>query len=199
MNLRYAYLTLTACTVAWTATAYAQSSQPVVKLPTEIEFKAPLSPGSQSAVLYGDPTKPGVYVQRTKFPPGTKVMPHWHPDEWRTAVVCPERCISVSANNGTKANSRPIPRARSIQNRPRRHTTSGPKMVRSSSKPRAWGQRARRLFLKNNKNRQWPARQSFRLLDHLGIAALQPRHHLLLQERQRTAPGFRLTTAASRF
>jgi hypothetical protein len=67
MNLRYAYLTLTACTVAWTATAYAQTSEPVVKLPTEIEFKAPLSPGSQSAVLYGDPTKPGVYVQRTKF------------------------------------------------------------------------------------------------------------------------------------
>ena len=32
-------------------------------------------------------TKAGEYVQRTKFPPGTKVMPHWHPDEWRTAVV----------------------------------------------------------------------------------------------------------------
>ncbi len=66
---------------------YAQTTQPVVKLPSEIEFKAPLSPGPQSAVLYGDPTKPGVYVQRTKFPPGTKVMPHWHPDEWRTAIV----------------------------------------------------------------------------------------------------------------
>ena len=69
MNLRYACLFLTACTVAWTATAYAQSNQPVVKFPTEIEFKAPLSPGSQTAVLYGDPTKPGVYVQRTKFSP----------------------------------------------------------------------------------------------------------------------------------
>jgi quercetin dioxygenase-like cupin family protein len=66
---------------------YAQTSQPVVKLPNDIEFKAPLSPGPQSATLYGDPTKPGVYVQRTKFPPGTKVMPHWHPDEWRTAIV----------------------------------------------------------------------------------------------------------------
>jgi quercetin dioxygenase-like cupin family protein len=66
---------------------YAQTTQPVVKLPNEIEFKAPLSPGPQSAVPYGDPTKPGVYVQRTKFPPGTKVMPHWHPDEWRTAIV----------------------------------------------------------------------------------------------------------------
>jgi quercetin dioxygenase-like cupin family protein len=52
-----------------------------------IEFKGPVGPGTQNAVLYGDPTKPGVYVQRTKFPPGLKVMPHWHPDEWRTAVV----------------------------------------------------------------------------------------------------------------
>jgi quercetin dioxygenase-like cupin family protein len=69
------------------AGAYAQSTQPVVKLPNEIEFKAPLSPGPQSSVLYGDPTKRGVYVQRTKFAPGVKVMPHWHPDEWRTAVV----------------------------------------------------------------------------------------------------------------
>jgi quercetin dioxygenase-like cupin family protein len=41
----------------------------------------------RSSQRFGDPTKPGVYVQRTKFPPGTKVMPHWHPDEWRTAVV----------------------------------------------------------------------------------------------------------------
>jgi hypothetical protein len=76
MKLPSACLILTACTVAWSATAYAQTTQPVVKFPTEIEFKAPLSPGSQTAVLYGDPAKPGVYVQRTKFPAGTKVMPH---------------------------------------------------------------------------------------------------------------------------
>ena len=66
---------------------YAQSTQPILKLPGDIEFKAPVGPGTQNAVLYGDPTKAGVYVQRTKFPSGTKVMPHWHPDEWRTAVV----------------------------------------------------------------------------------------------------------------
>jgi quercetin dioxygenase-like cupin family protein len=38
-------------------------------------------------VLYGDPTKAGVYVTRVKFPAGAKLMPHTHPDEWRTAVV----------------------------------------------------------------------------------------------------------------
>lgn len=77
----------TVCTVAWATAAYSQSAQPIVKLPSEIQFKAPLSGVPQTAVVYGDPAKPGVYVQQTKFAPGTKVMPHWHPDEWRTAVV----------------------------------------------------------------------------------------------------------------
>ena len=87
MKLRQKFLILTVVTVAWTATAFGQS-QPVVKLPNEIEFKAPVSPATtQNAVLYGDPTKAGVYVQRTKIAAGTKLMPHWHPDEWRTAVV----------------------------------------------------------------------------------------------------------------
>jgi quercetin dioxygenase-like cupin family protein len=87
MKLPRALWVLTAFTAASNATLYAQSTQTVVKFPAEIEFKAPVNPGPQTAVLYGDPTKSGVYVQRVKFPPGTKVMPHWHPDEWRTAVV----------------------------------------------------------------------------------------------------------------
>jgi len=33
-------------------------------------------PVAPAAVIYGDPNRSG-----------TKVMPHWHPDEWRTAVV----------------------------------------------------------------------------------------------------------------
>jgi class 3 adenylate cyclase len=36
--------------------------------------------------LYGDPTKPGVFVERVKFAPGTKRLPHWHPEE-RTVTV----------------------------------------------------------------------------------------------------------------
>src|SRR5262245_59749710 len=67
--------------------AYAQNSEQVVKLPNEIEFKAPLRPGAPpAAILDGDPTKPGLYVNRVKFAAGFKVMPHFHPDE-RTVVV----------------------------------------------------------------------------------------------------------------
>ena len=69
--------------------AYAQGAgESVVKLPDQIEWKAPpVSPGPSTAVLFGDPSKPGVYVTRVKFPAGFKLMPHTHPDEWRTVVV----------------------------------------------------------------------------------------------------------------
>jgi len=69
------------------AEARAQGTDSVVKLPSDIQFKAPVNPGPQTAILYGDPTKAGVYVMRQKIPAGFKVMPHWHPEEWRTAVV----------------------------------------------------------------------------------------------------------------
>ena len=62
--------------------------EPGVKLPDQIEWKAPpMVGGASTAVLFGDPSKPGPYVTRTKFPAGLKVMPHTHPDEWRTVVV----------------------------------------------------------------------------------------------------------------
>ena len=70
-------------------TVYAQSAgDAVVKLPDQIEWKAPpMVGGASTAILYGDPAKAAVYVTRTKFPAGLKVMPHTHPDEWRTIVV----------------------------------------------------------------------------------------------------------------
>jgi quercetin dioxygenase-like cupin family protein len=57
-------------------------------MPHDIVWKAPpVSPGPETAVTYGDPSKPGVYVMRVRFPAGFKLMPHFHPDEWRTGVV----------------------------------------------------------------------------------------------------------------
>lgn len=38
-----------------------------------------LSAGAQSAVLYGDPSKDGVFVMRLKLPPGFRIAPHTHP------------------------------------------------------------------------------------------------------------------------
>jgi len=56
------------------------------RLPADIQYKG-LPGAPQVATLYGDPTKPGIFVQRVKFPAGIKVMPHFHPDEPRTIAV----------------------------------------------------------------------------------------------------------------
>src|SRR5512138_2957255 len=45
-------------------------------------------PGApQHVTLIGDPSKPGLYVDRIKLTAGTKNMPHWHPDSVRTVLV----------------------------------------------------------------------------------------------------------------
>jgi quercetin dioxygenase-like cupin family protein len=71
------------------AGAHAQSSSESLAItPNEIVWKAPaVGLGLETAVTYGDPTKSGPYVLRVKFPAGLKLMPHFHPDEWRTGVV----------------------------------------------------------------------------------------------------------------
>jgi uncharacterized RmlC-like cupin family protein len=66
---------------------HAQTVEQIVKLPNEIEYKAPLRPDAPSAaLLFGDVTKSGMYVIRAKFPMGFKAMPHWH-GEIRTVTV----------------------------------------------------------------------------------------------------------------
>jgi quercetin dioxygenase-like cupin family protein len=59
----------------------------ILKLPQDIVFKGPLSGAPQTVVLYGDPTKPGLYVTRVKFSAGWKDQPHWHPEDVRTVAV----------------------------------------------------------------------------------------------------------------
>jgi quercetin dioxygenase-like cupin family protein len=36
--------------------------------------------GIKEAFIYGDPTKPGLYIIRIKFPPGVMSSPHSHPE-----------------------------------------------------------------------------------------------------------------------
>jgi len=51
-------------------------------LPDKIEWKTnPSNPGVRTAVMAGDPTKPGLYVVLTKWLPGNMSRPHWHPND----------------------------------------------------------------------------------------------------------------------
>ena len=94
----------TAALLAITSVAQAQTSPGAVKLPNEIEFKSPVNPGVQTAVLYGDPSKEGVYVARNKLPAGLKVMRIPIRTRGAPPWCCPERFISAAARSGTRAN-----------------------------------------------------------------------------------------------
>lgn len=43
--------------------------------------------GAQAAVLYGDPSKEGIFVMRLKLPSGFKIAPHTHPKPEILTVV----------------------------------------------------------------------------------------------------------------
>jgi quercetin dioxygenase-like cupin family protein len=67
----------------------AQSAAPIVPKvqvqPDQLKWNAG-GPNIQTALVLGDPSKPGIYVQRLRFAKGARIMPHMHPDE-RVAVV----------------------------------------------------------------------------------------------------------------
>jgi hypothetical protein len=51
-------------------------------LPDKIDWKTnPNNPGVRTAVMAGDPTKPGLYAVLTKWLPGNMSRPHWHPND----------------------------------------------------------------------------------------------------------------------
>lgn len=63
--------------------AFAQDSGHSAKelTPADMAFEAnPAFPkGAETVVLYGDPSKPGLFIIRAKFPPNYVVPPHTHP------------------------------------------------------------------------------------------------------------------------
>jgi len=54
----------------------------VYQLPDQIKWNPPSAEGVQNAVLVGDPSKPGLYLQRTKWLQGNHFSrPHFHPND----------------------------------------------------------------------------------------------------------------------
>jgi len=87
MNMRTVTLIAALCTTAAWAPARAQTVETsVVKVPQDIVYEG-LPGAPQHVTLYSDSSQPGLYVDRIRFLPGMKVMPHWHPDTVRTVLV----------------------------------------------------------------------------------------------------------------
>jgi quercetin dioxygenase-like cupin family protein len=56
--------------------------------PEEVVWNdAPGYEGLKVAVLHGNPSKPGFYMIRAKFSPGTMTRPHWHPEDRHVTVI----------------------------------------------------------------------------------------------------------------
>jgi hypothetical protein len=52
------------------------------KLPGDLKWvESAAYPGLKSAVLYGDPNKPGPYAVRNRFSPNSFSRPHFHPND----------------------------------------------------------------------------------------------------------------------
>ena len=75
--------------VAFTTPADTMEGHTIVP-PQDIKWgpaPAMLPPGAEAAVLFGDPSKEGLFVLRLKFPAGYRVSPHTHPvDEVLTVI-----------------------------------------------------------------------------------------------------------------
>jgi len=57
------------------------------KTPAEIKWVKNAAGTNESAVLFGDPSKPGPYVVRVKWLPGNMSRPHFHPNDRFFAVL----------------------------------------------------------------------------------------------------------------
>jgi quercetin dioxygenase-like cupin family protein len=91
----------TALLFALTPALAQQQHQHVMVNPGDIAWKdgpPSLPKGSQMSVLYGDPTKDGVFVMRLKFPASYKIPPHTHPVDEVVTVVSGEFSIGMGAS-----------------------------------------------------------------------------------------------------
>jgi quercetin dioxygenase-like cupin family protein len=72
------------------APAQTPGPQPFAVTPSEMSWISQGSlaaPGMQQLNLVGDPSKPGPYTLRLKFPKGLRIAPHTHPDSREVTIL----------------------------------------------------------------------------------------------------------------
>jgi quercetin dioxygenase-like cupin family protein len=94
------------CASAVTSVAFAQApAHAMENLKAAKWGPAPplLPPGAQIAVLSGDPTKPGSYAVRLKFPANYEIPAHSHPTDENVVVVSGELFLGMGTKLDKKA------------------------------------------------------------------------------------------------
>src|SRR4051794_9866499 len=89
--MKYALAILTALIAIppSTVTSQALEKHKVIQ-PQEVKWgpaPAMLPTGAQVAVLFGDPSKPGLFAMRLKAPKGYSIAPHSHPTDEVVTVI----------------------------------------------------------------------------------------------------------------
>ena len=79
-----------------------------------------------------------------------KVMPHWHPEEWRTTVVLSGTIYFGVGKQWDESKLRTYPAGTFYSEPPEFRTICGPRTVRLSSMSPRWGLQARCWFHKSN-------------------------------------------------
>lgn len=90
VNYRWALLLLVAAQALGAVIARAGDASVVALTPPEMKWTtqgALAAPGLQQLNLVGDPTKPGPYTSRLKFPKGFRIAPHTHPDSREVTII----------------------------------------------------------------------------------------------------------------
>jgi quercetin dioxygenase-like cupin family protein len=96
--------------VASTAPAGTMEGHSIVS-PQEIEWgpaPAVLPPGAQAAVLFGDPSKEGLFALRLKLPAGYRVPPHTHPVDEVVTVVSGKFNLGMG-ETADQSSAQPLP------------------------------------------------------------------------------------------
>jgi quercetin dioxygenase-like cupin family protein len=63
--------------------------------------------GAKMAVLYGDPSKSGLFIVRLKVPANYKIMPHTHPTDENVTVVSGSFAVGMGDKLDPKAKAMP--------------------------------------------------------------------------------------------
>jgi quercetin dioxygenase-like cupin family protein len=69
------------------ALAQSESKQFSLIQPEDVKWRAPLGLGVTITTLHGDPSKPGLFVQRVRFPPNVFDRPHFHHGDRHVTVI----------------------------------------------------------------------------------------------------------------
>jgi quercetin dioxygenase-like cupin family protein len=96
--------------VASTAPADPMKEHTIVS-PQEVKWgpaPAVLPPGAEAAVLFGDPSKEGLFALRLKLPEGYKVPPHTHPVDEVVTVISGTFALGMG-ETADQSKAQPLP------------------------------------------------------------------------------------------